>query len=160
MNWWRIRTGRGSGMLSLVAGLALLALPLAAPALADEDDSAGDNSALTALVGQGSGEINVAPTGEDQGFLAAQVTVNIHGAIPGTTFNAYRKFDQIADGVCGGVYNLVPDSTLQVSEGGAGATHFEIHQPLPSDRRFDIQVEMRGDDGSVLQSDCMTIEVK
>ena len=46
----------------------------------------GLQSTLTAVTGQGTGHVLVAPTAEDQGTFAVQVTVNIQGATPYTTF--------------------------------------------------------------------------
>ena len=60
----------------------------------------GLQSTLTAVTGQGTGHVLVAPTAEDQGTFAVQVTVNIQGATPYTTFAVARAVDLNPDGVC------------------------------------------------------------
>src|SRR5215469_15676676 len=86
----------------------------------------GLHSDLTAISGQGTGHVNVSPTAHDEGdtVFIAQVTVNVQGARPNTTFTVTRFVDEAADGVCtetGGGFTL---GTLTTSQGGAGAAHF------------------------------------
>jgi hypothetical protein len=46
--------------------------------------------------------------------------------------------------------------------GGAGALHFGISRgaPFVDGVRFDVQWRLEGNDGSILQSDCLTVTVK
>jgi hypothetical protein len=73
----------------------------------------------------------VAPTAEDQGTFAVQVTVNIHGATPTTTFAVARAVDLNPDGVCTEATGWLPLGDLTTSPGGAGAAHFEVHRGTP-----------------------------
>ena len=120
-------------------------------------DPYGAHSALIALSGQGSGEAIVAPTAAlGHGNFDARVTINIHGASPNTTFAIIRAVDFVIDGACTGTFGQV--ASLTTSPGGGGAVEFErTGAPLPG---FDLQIDAVGSDGTVLQSDCMTILVK
>jgi hypothetical protein len=75
---------------------------------------------------------------------------------PDMNFTVSRIADGIPDGVCTGtVFATV--ATLHTSAGGAGAVEFERTGPL---LQFDLLVRVVGDDGTTLQSDCMTIIAK
>ena len=52
--------------------------------------------------------------------------------------------------------------SFTTSNGGAGALHFEISRgaPLVDGVSFDVQWRLEGSDGSVVQSDCLTVTVK
>lgn len=147
------------GALALLI-LALSALVYPAPALG----AAGTQSTLSAVVGQGTGRVIVSSTAEDQGTFAVQIQVALHAARPGTTFTVDRAFDLAVDGVCtlASGWLPVPDATLTTSPGGAGATHGELHRgaPFVSGVRFDVRFRAVGDDGTVLESACMTVTVK
>jgi hypothetical protein len=64
----------------------------------------GTHSQLTAISGQGSGIVEVAPTAMDEGSLTFDVqgTVNIHDAAPNTSFTVLRRVDLNPDGICTG----------------------------------------------------------
>jgi hypothetical protein len=124
----------------------------------------GLQSDLTAISGQGSGHVNVSPTADEQHdtVFIAQVTVNVQGARPNTTFTVTRFVDQPPDGVCteaGGGFTL---GTLTTSQDGAGASHFVRMGPpsLPKGFQFDLDFHVVGDDGTVLLSGCMTVTAK
>lgn len=114
-------------------------------------------SGLTAVIGQGDGMIIVSPTAAlGHGVFDARVTVNLRQTTPNTDFTVTRTSDPIPDGICTGtVFGTV--ATLQTSAGGAGAVEFERTGPL---LQFDLLVRVVGGDGTVLQSDCMTITGK
>ena len=122
----------------------------------------GLHSTLTAVTGQGTGHVLVAPTSEDQGTFAVQVEVNIHGATPNTTFAVARAVDLNPDGVCTEASGWLPLGDLTTSPGGAGAAHFEVHRGAPflSGVRFDAVFRAVGSDGTELRSDCLTVTVK
>ena len=123
----------------------------------------GLHSNLTAINGQGTGHVNVSPTANDHHdtVFIAQVTVNVQGARPNTTFTVTRFVDQPPDGVCtetGGGFTL---GTLTTSQGGAGASHFvRMSSPSPKGFQFDLDFHLVGDDGTLLMSGCMTVTVK
>ena len=122
----------------------------------------GLHSTLTTITGQGTGHVLVAPTAEDQGTFAAQITVNIHGATPNTIFTVARAVDLNPDGVCTMASGWLPLGDLTTSPGGAGAAHFEVHRGAPflSGVRFDAVFRAVGSDGTELRSDCLTVTVK
>jgi hypothetical protein len=149
--------------LPVLFGLAAAALPAGASA------NPGTHSKLTAIAGQGAGIVEVAPTAHDvvgPDTFDVQGTVNVRHAAPNTTFTVLRRVDFNPDGVCtGATWLMLPppnEQTLTTSNGGAGALHFEISRAAPSvdDVRFDVQWRLDGNDGSILQSDCLTVTVK
>ena len=85
--------------------------------------------------------------------FVAQVKVIIHNAAPNTTFTVTRAADGPADGVCTSTA-FAPVATLTTSAGGAGAEEFKRAGPALN---FDLVLRVLGDDGSVLQSECMVI---
>ena len=137
---------------------AIAALVVAGVAQADP----GLHSTLTAVTGQGTGHVLVAPTAEDQGTFAVQVTVNIQGATPNTTFAVARAVDLNPDGICTEATGWLPLGDLTTSPGGAGAAHFEVHRGAPflSGVRFDAVFRAVGSDGTELRSECLTVTVK
>src|SRR5215831_12101837 len=62
----------------------------------------GLNSDLTAISGQGSGHVEVSPTGKDKPFFAVEVQVNVKDLLPDSTFTVQRTLDFTPDGVCTG----------------------------------------------------------
>ena len=149
--------------LLVVFGLAAAALPAGASA------DPGTHSKLTTIVGQGVGIVAVAPTAHDvvgPDTFDVVGTVNVRDAAPNTRFTVLRRVDLDPDGVCTGAswLTLPPpnEQTLTTSNGGAGALHFEISRvaPLVDGVRFDVQWRLEGNDGSILQSDCLTVTVK
>ena len=139
------------------ATLTLLALGLGPVALAGDTTFHGP---LTAISGSGSGRIQGATTGEDQGTLVVQGTANVHRTTPNTTFTIQRALDAVPDGVCDTSEGFVALGTFTTSAGGAGAAHFERHAPLPSGQAFDVLFQVVGTDGTVLESPCFTVTVK
>ena len=122
----------------------------------------GLHSTLTAITGQGTGQVLVAPTAEDQGTFAVQVEVNVHGATPNTSFAVARAVDLNPDGICTEASGWLPLGDLTTSPGGAGAAHFEVHRGAPflSGVRFDAVFRAVGSDGTELRSGCLTVTVK
>jgi len=123
----------------------------------------GLQSDLIAISGQGTGHVVVSPTADDQNdtVFIAQVTVNVQGTLPNTTFTVTRFVDQPPDSVCtekGGGLTL---GTLTTSQDGAGAAHFvRMGSPVPKGFQFDLDFHVVGDDGTVLLSGCMTVTGK
>lgn len=150
--------------VSIASGLIALAL---FPTGVRADPGAVSN--LTAITGQGSGLVKVAPTAHDvvgSNTFDVQGTINVHGAVPNATFTVLRRVDLNPDGICTGAIWLglpVPNSPiLTTSAGGAGALHFEISRgaPFVDGVRFDVQWRLAGSDGTILESDCLTVTVK
>jgi hypothetical protein len=153
-----------------ITGLAAVLVALAAAAAANADP--GTQSDLTAMAGQGAGVVEVAPTAHDvvaPGTFNVQGTLNVHDATPNTTFTVLRQVDLSPDGVCTGTAShgwiaLPPPNqqTFTTSNGGAGALHFEISRGAPflDGTSFDVQWRVVGSDGSILQSQCLTVTVK
>ena len=143
---------RRFGFRGLAVGLfAACAAMVAAPAA--QADPTGAMSVLTAVTGQGTGLVIVSPTSAGQGNFVAQLNINIHGATPNTTFSFTRSFDRPADGVCSPDFFEV--LTLTTSPGGTAAIKI-----TPTDGPtipFDLSIRLIGSDGTVLQSECMTI---
>lgn len=128
----------------------------------------GALSKLTAITGQGSGLVVVAPTAHDivgPDTFDVQGTVNVHGVAPNTTFSVLRRVDLNPDGICTGAMWLTlppPNSPdLTTSAGGAGSLHFQISRgaPFVDGVQFDVQWQLAGSDGSMLESDCFTVTV-
>jgi hypothetical protein len=149
--------------LPVLLGLAAAALPAGASA------DPGTHSKLTAIAGRGIGIVEVAPTAHDvvgPDTFDVPGTVNVHHAAPNTTFTVLRRVDLNPDGVCAGAtWLMLPppnEQTLTMSNGGAGALHFEISRgaPFVDGVRFDVQWRLDGNDGSILESHCFTVTVK
>jgi hypothetical protein len=146
--------------LLLGVGVALLMTAGGVPAAVAEPD--GAQAALTAVSGTGSGLVLIAPTAEDQGTFAVEVTVNVHDASPNMTYIVSRAVDLNPDGVCTLASGWLINGPLDTSSAGAGAAHFEVHRgaPFVSGVRFDAQFRVLGADGSELRSACVTVTVK
>jgi len=141
---------------------------------------------LTAVVGTGSGIVNVTPTSAVDGSFSAQINVNVHGAPPNTTFFVQRAPEigraNGADGVCQRAAgdapwgppapNFVtfpmpaagPLVTLQTSEGGAGSVHINFEAATILDgTEFDVMFRLVDDLTSPtndLRTGCFTVTVK
>jgi hypothetical protein len=141
------------GVATAIAALVVTGVAQADPGL---------QSTLTAVTGQGTGHVLVAPTSEDQGTFAVQVEANIHGAAPNVTFALARAVDLNPDGICTMASGWLPLGDLTTSPGGAGAAHFEVHRGAPflSGVRFDAVFRAVGSDGTELRSDCLTVTLK
>jgi hypothetical protein len=104
----------------------------------------------------------IAPTAEDHGTFAVQITVNVHDASPNMGYIVSRAVDLNPDGVCTLASGWLTNGPLATSSGGAGAAHFEVHRgaPFVSGVRFDVEFRALGTDGSELRSECVTVTVK
>jgi hypothetical protein len=151
--------------LVLAAGIAAL-LAVTVVGFAQADPST--HHSLTAISGQGSGNIAVSPTARNVGLnqFDGQVTVNIDGAAPNTVFTASRNADFNADGICTNP-NFAPFSPpITTSADGAGAAHYEVLRGPPAfplfveGAKFDVSFRVVGTDGTVLTSECFTVTVK
>jgi hypothetical protein len=144
---------RITGFRWLAVGLvAACAAVAAAPAA--QADPTGAMSTLTAVSGQGTGLVILSPTSAGQGNFAAQFELNIHDAAPNTTFSFTRSIDRPADGVCSTDY--FGNTTLTTSPGGTATLKFEVTDG-PNFAPLDLSIRLIGSDGTVLQSQCMTI---
>jgi hypothetical protein len=149
----------------LVAGIAAL-LAVAVVGFAQADPST--HHSLTAISGQGSGNIAVSPTAKNEGLnqFDGQVTVNIDGAAPNTEFTASRNADFTPDGICTSPTFAPFLPAFTTSAGGAGAAHYEVLRGPPifpafvEGAKFDMSVKVSGADGTVLTSECFTVTVK
>ena len=109
------------------------------------------------MTGQGAGLVVISPTSSlGHGVFDARVTVNIHGAAPNMSWTLTRAGDAPADGVCHPVI-VGTVAEFETSAGGAGAVEYERTRALSD---FDLTVTVTGTDGTVLQSDCMSIHFK
>lgn len=148
----------------VLAGLLSVCL---LPAVVQADTGALGN--LTAVSGEGTGLIKLATTAHDvvaPDTFDVQGTINVRDAAPNTTFTVLRRVDFTPDGTCTSTtwLSLPPPNSpdFTVSAGGAGALHFEISKgsPLFDNVAFDVQWRLTGDDGSILESSCLTVTVK
>lgn len=131
---------------------------------------------LIAIIGTGSGIVNVTPTAAVNGSFSAQIEVAVHGAPANTTFYVQRAPEigrsNSADGVCQRAPNFVtfplpgagPLVTLQTSAGGAGTVHIDFTAPAIADgAQFDVM--FRVVDSLIapiteLRTGCFTVSVK
>lgn len=156
------------------------------PSAAIQPASATHAQELTAVIGSGSGIVNVTPTGAVDGSFSAQISVAVQGASPNTTFYVQRAPEigrpNSADGICqraGGeppwgppTPNFVtfplpaagPLVTLRTSEGGAGSIHIDFGAPTILDgTAFDVMFRLVDDLTSPtneLRTGCFTVIVK
>jgi hypothetical protein len=128
---------------------------------------------LTAIVGNGTGLVNISPDASQEGF-STQLVVSVHGTAPNANFLLTRSVDLEPDGVCTGTVftplplpNPGPLVMLRTSPAGAGAQHasFAFTPPPPAPfedgKQFDLHWEIRTEDSTtVLRSDCITVTVK
>jgi hypothetical protein len=150
---------RRFGSRGLAVGLfAACAALVAAPAA--QAGPTGDMSALTAVMGQGTGLVIVSPTSAGKGDFDARVKVNIHDAAPNTTFSVTRAIAAPNTGCANFLTPFDEVATLTTSAGGAGAVEFERgmrHGPGTT-MSFDLMLRVVSPDGStMLQTECMTI---
>ena len=141
---------------------------------------------LTAVLGVGSGIVNVTPTAAVDGSFSAQINVNVHGAPPDTTFYVQRAAEigrpNSADGICQRAAGEAPWGpptpnfvtfplpaagplvTLQTSSGGAGSVHIDFGASTILDgTRFDVMFRLVDDLTSPLnelRTGCFTVTVK
>jgi hypothetical protein len=144
--------------LAAVAALLVIGVTSAVPDAAHAQP-AGAKSDLTAIAGQGRGQVIVSPNRKYDGSFDARVKVNVHDAAPNTYFAVTRAIDFTVDGDCTNP-QYDPVASLTTSAGGAGAVEFERGPSVLPTEGFDLQVQVDGDDGTVLQSACMTVYAK
>lgn len=176
------------GLLAAGYGLACtnnsprMTAPATLPAALSPDDGHGPQTSsamrthgipLTAIIGQGTGHVNISPEASQEGF-SVQVQVSVRRTEPNAQFLLTRSVDFESDGVCTGTLftplplpNPGPLELLETSPAGAGAKHasFAFTPPPPAPfedgRQFDVHWEIRTVSGStVLRSDCMTVTVR
>jgi hypothetical protein len=141
---------------------------------------------LTAVIGVGSGIVNVTSTAAVDGSFSAQINVNVHHAPPNTTFYVQRAPEigraNSADGICQRAAGLPPWGapapnfvtfplpaagplvTLQTSEGGSGSVHIDFVAPAILDgTQFDVMfrlVDSLTSPTNELRTGCFTVTVK
>lgn len=141
---------------------------------------------LTAVVGIGSGIVNVTPTAAADGSFSAQINVNVHGAASHTTFFVQRAPEigraNGADGICQRAAGAAPWGppapnfvtfplpatgplvTLQTSAGGSGSVHISFAAPAILDgTQFDVMFRLVDNLTSPthdLRTGCFTVTVK
>jgi hypothetical protein len=144
------------------SALGMMGLLLFPTTAAADPTGAQARLAVVSESGTGSGQVLIAPTARDHGTFAVEITINVHGASPDTVYTVTRFPDTNANGVCTGAEVTTPPVTLATSAGGAGATHFSLERGAPflSGISFDVKFQLAGSDGSVLQSECVTVTVK
>jgi hypothetical protein len=135
------------------AGLAMFA----AAALAG---SSSATSTITAVTGNGSGVMAVAMNSSDHGTFVGEITASIQDATPNTVFTVQRALDPTPTGTCDSLGAYEVQGTLTVGSAGAGAAHLEKRSPAPSGTIFDVLFQFVGSDGSLLESNCLTLTVK
>jgi hypothetical protein len=89
-----------------------------------------------------------------------EVTASIQGAAPNTVFTVQRALDPTPTGTCDSLGSYDVQGTLTVNGTGSGAAHLEKETSAPSGFTFDVLFQYVGSDGSLLQSDCLTLTVK
>lgn len=137
-------------------GLAIAAIAAVIsvmPAYAAE----GTQSWLHATAGQGQGRVLVASTRQEQGEFYAQGEVEVEGAPADTQMIVTRAL--YTPGCASITVPWGPVTTLQTSDGGAGAAHFVRDTPQLSGTTFYVIFRVTGG-GTVLESDCITVLVK
>lgn len=128
---------------------------------------------LTAIVGEGTGHVNISPEASQEGF-SVEVQVSVRWSEPNAEFLLTRSVDFQPDGVCTGTTftplplpNPGPLELLKTSPAGAGAKHasFAFTPPPPppfeDGKQFDVHWEIRTESNStVLRSGCITVTVR
>lgn len=177
--------------IALVACSNTAAIPGAPSSLASPVDASASMSgthgqALMPVLGAGYGTVNVTPTAAVEGSFSAQITVNVHGAPPNTTFYVQRAPEvgraNNADGICQRAAGEAPWGpptpnfvtfplpasgplvVLQTSEGGAGSVHIDFTAPTILDgTAFDVMfrlVDNLTSPSNELRTGCFTVSVK
>ncbi|HEU4721328.1 MAG TPA: hypothetical protein VFS59_08195 [Gemmatimonadaceae bacterium] len=165
----------------LAAGLVAACSPDAptTPSLLEPSRFAASNGTtrthgieLLAVLGTGTGAVNVTPTAEDRGTFHVQGEVHVNGAAPNTTYLVQRAPDlNVGDPACTGPWisfpipNAGPLVTLTTSPSGAGAAHFElgVGGAFTSGTAFNVRFRLIDDlqaPTSILMTDCVTVVVK
>jgi len=200
MSWFQVRFGIGIGVSLFALACSgtdrpTLTGPSSSPSPSQQSLASNRSSAtassthgeqLTAVIGAGSGTVNVTPTAAVDGSFSAQINVNIHDAPPNTTFYVQRAPEigrpNSADGICQRAAGLSPWGppapnfvtfplpaggplvTLQTSEGGSGAVHIDFAAPtIPDGTQFDVMfqlVDSLTSPTNELRTGCFTVTVK
>lgn len=199
MTWFRVRFGVAIGILLFASACGRTDSPTAPSSnvsslgahglvsnLSTQSASRTHAEQLTAVVGVGSGIVNVTSTAAVDGSFSAQINVNVHDAQPNTTFYVQRAPEvgraNGADGICQRAAGLPPWGppapnfvtfplpgagplvTLQTSEGGSGAVHIDFAAPTISDgTQFDVMfrlVDSLTAPTNELRTGCFTVTVK
>jgi hypothetical protein len=149
----------------------LTALTVSAIAAGPVEAKGTHGQALTAVVGQGAGIVNLTPTAATAGF-SAQITVNVHATAPNTTFFVQRAPEVGRplgdDSICQRANGLWPWeqpnsagfppapafvtfprplagdlTTLTTDADGDGAAHFAFDLPaIPDGTVFDVEFRL------------------
>jgi hypothetical protein len=161
-------------------------LTIQAPPGSTVSPSGTHGQPLTSVRGVGYGTVNVTPTAAVDGSFSAQITVDIHGAPPNTTFYVQRAPEvgrpDNADGICQRAAGEAPWGpptpnfvtfplpaagplvVLQTSEGGAGSVHIDFAAPTIADgTAFDVMFRLVDDltsPSNELRTGCFTVSVK
>lgn len=148
--------------------------------------SATHGQELVAVIGSGSGIVNVTPTAAVDGSFSAQINVAVHDATPDTTFYIQRAPEigrpNSADGICQRAAGQAPWGppapnfvtfplpaagplvVLQTSDGGSGSAHIDFSAPTILDgTRFDVMFRLVDDltnPTNELRTACFTVTVK
>jgi hypothetical protein len=157
----------------------------ALPSAAEQASSGTHGELLTAIRGEGSGNVNVTPTASVVGSFSAQINVNVHDAPPNTRFYIQRAPEigraNGADGICQRAAGLPswgpptpnfvtfalpgnPTVTLVTSDGGSGTAHLDFTAPAILDgTRFDVMFRLVDDlstPANEMRTGCFTVTVK
>ena len=161
-------------------------LAIQAPLASSASNSGTHGQLLTAVLGVGSGIVNVTPTAAVDGSFSAQIEVNVHGAPPNTAFYVQRAPEvgrpDNADGRCQRAAGEAPWGpptpnfvtfprpaagplvVLQTSAGGAGSVHIDFAAPTIADgTAFDVMFRLVDDltsPSNELRTGCFTVSVK
>jgi hypothetical protein len=150
--------------------IALLAFVLLVIGAGTAQAEPGLQSSLTAISGQGGGQVSLSPTAHSEHgtLFIAEGAAAIHGALGNTTYLLQRAIDfSPGDGLCSTDFGTI--ETISTSPGGAGAKHFERAGPTPGPAGFQFDVTFRvvrqagdgtPDPSQMLVSDCMTLTIK
>ena len=161
-------------------------LAVQAPLASSASTSRTHRQLLAAVLGAGSGTVNVTPTAAVDGSFSAQIEVNVHGAPPNTSFYVQRAPEvgrpDNTDGICQRAAGQAPWGppapnfvtfpvpaagplvVLRTSEGGAGAVHIDFPAPTIADgTAFDVMFRLVDDltsPSNELRTGCFTVSVK
>jgi len=143
-------------------GTLVLLVVFTVTASAAQADPTGAHGQITALSGSGIGLVTVAPTAQDHGTFHVQGTIDVRDTSPSMTFTITRSVDLNPDGVCTRNIGPLPTGSLTTSPGGAGEFHFEVQRgaPFTSGTQFDVVFDLSAPDGTLLESECLTVTVK
>jgi len=122
--------------------------------------SSSGTSPITAVTGSGTGTMAVAMSSKNHGTFVGEITASIQNAAPNTVFTIQRALDTTPTGTCDSLGAYEVQGTLTVNDAGSGAVHLEKETPAPSGFTFDVLFQYVGSDGSLLQSNCLTLTVK